>query len=162
MTDENKTPIFARFTRNGTRVDPARDVDLQHLPLSKFDSPKMGKEHAIRKINEVTGLTLAERDFNQTLYHTDMMTGKKNEPTEWECTKDGKYREARGTWRATMSMDDPLPKSNGPDRPHVGYRVDFIDQAGHSERIQTGHIYVPSVPASRMNTKVREAFKNRR
>jgi hypothetical protein len=162
MTDENKTHIFAKFKRNGTKVDPVRDIDLQHLPLSKFDSPKVGKEHAIKKVSEVTGLTLTERDFNQTLYNNDMMTGKKNEPVEWVCKKDGKYREARGLWKATMSMDDPPPKSNGPDRPHIGYRVDFINEAGRSERIQTGHIYVPSVPASRMDTKVRDAFKNRR
>jgi hypothetical protein len=162
MADERKNPMLVKFTKNATKLDTEKDIDLQHLPLSKFESPKRGKQEAINKINSVTGLSLTEGDFHQTYFQTDMMTGKKNEPVEWVCVRDGKYNNASGKWIAIMSMDDPTPNSNGPDRPHIGYRVDFNDGSDRPKRIQAGHVYVPSVPASRMSPKVRDAFKERR
>jgi hypothetical protein len=154
-------PIMVRNSKNGTTLNPEKDVDLQHLALSKFDSPKRGMEQAVNKINELTGLNLTQQDFDQTYFQTDMMTGKKNEPVEWKCVRDGKHNGTAGKWLAIMSMDDPTPKSHGPDRPHIGYRIGFDD--GHGpKRLHAGHIYVPSVPASRMTPKVRDAFVKRR
>ena len=159
--EEEKPTILVTNSKKNSPLDPQKDVDLQPLSLSKFDSPKRGKEEALNKINSLTGLSLKESDFTPSYWQTDMMTGKKNEPVEWSCTKEGKYNKMPGRWTVEMNMDDPTPDSVGADVPHIGYRVDF-DDGTRARKIQAGHVFVNSVPASRLRPREKDAFKNRR
>jgi hypothetical protein len=73
-------------------------------------------------------------------------TGKM--PVEWKLRTQGGHGSSATNWQLMIDLDDIPPgvKTNGPDRPHIGY---LLTGKGHWTLRVDGHIFVEHVIATR-------------
>ena len=159
--------------RNGkfTITDETLDVDLQQFDLTaKIDSAKAkqmlenGKTVALQLMNAKLKADeiRIEKDLTFDMFRNSGSLYKamddSTQHAEWKCEVKGKIKRRPPNdveITATIDIDD-IPvgaKVNGPDRPHVGWMLQYKEL----REKRTGHVFIDRAYVSRNGTPATQA-----